>query len=161
MATVADELRRLRARRPVLIQAAERGVIATLECAMEECRCPHGRSYFELRGETWNGPWGPSADRYPIPGRDGGRYTIDNVRLAHVFCNRLDGGRVGGTIRAARMTQEERSRAGKIGITRMSREDRAKGGHNRAKEHSVRAGRIGMCARWNIARGKPCTCGAH
>ena len=75
----------------VLVLAAERGLIGGLACAMEECRCPEGRKHFEPK-RGWN-RWAPSADRYPIPGRDGGQYTPDNVRLSHFQCNRAEGGR--------------------------------------------------------------------
>jgi hypothetical protein len=78
----------------VLVLAAERGLIGGLACAMEECRCPEGRKHFEPK-RGWN-RWAPSADRYPVPGRDGGLYTTDNVRLSHFQCNRAEGGKVGG-----------------------------------------------------------------
>jgi hypothetical protein len=33
-----------------------------------------------------------SADRWPIPGCDGGRYTRDNIRPVSILCNALQGG---------------------------------------------------------------------
>jgi hypothetical protein len=83
---------------------------SVLECQMKICSCPHGRAYFEesydldpLPGEApFIGkpyrPWSPSPDRFPIPGRKGGLYTADNVRLAHLRCNIQDGGRAGGSV---------------------------------------------------------------
>lgn len=34
-----------------------------------------------------------SVDRYPIPGRAGGRYKLSNARLSCIPCNSTDGGR--------------------------------------------------------------------
>ncbi len=80
----------------ILVLAAERGLISELSCAMPECKCPEGRSHFEKRG-GYN-YWAPSADRFPLPGRDGGTYVPENVRLAHFQCNRAEGTRQGGLI---------------------------------------------------------------
>ena len=73
----------------VLLAAAAAGTITALECAMPKCVCPEGRGHFERAGVR--SPWAPSADRYPLPGRDGGKYDVANVRLAHRRCNTLDG----------------------------------------------------------------------
>ena len=80
----------------VLIKAIKAGRITELACQMPICSCPEGRDFFTRRTEPRNGPWAPSADRWPVPGRDGGVYRADNVRLAHKFCNQAEGGRVGG-----------------------------------------------------------------
>jgi hypothetical protein len=91
MDSVADQLKRLKARR-ILIRAAEHGTITDLLCAMEECLCPQelgGRGYFEPA--TPDLPdWMPTNDHYPILACDGGRETVDNSRLAHRLCNRVD-----------------------------------------------------------------------
>lgn len=76
----------------VLLAAAAAGTITALECAMPKCVCPEGRAHFERVGI--GSPWAPSADRWPLPGREGGRYAIENVRLAHRRCNTLDGTRI-------------------------------------------------------------------
>jgi hypothetical protein len=90
MSCLADQLLRLRAD-AVLVLAAERGLILELSCAMPECRCPEGRSHFEKKG--MRGHWAPSADRFPVPGRDGGTYVPENIRLAHGSCNWAEGGK--------------------------------------------------------------------
>src|ERR1017187_9478289 len=87
---IVDDLISLRAA-AVLAIAAERGLIIELSCAMPECRCPEGRDYFEPTRRR--SLWAPSPDRWPIPGRDGGKYTPDNVRLSHFSCNVAEGGR--------------------------------------------------------------------
>ncbi len=33
-----------------------------------------------------------TADRYPVPGSNGGKYEPHNVRLAHAACNSMAGG---------------------------------------------------------------------
>lgn len=76
----------------VLVKAVRAGRIDALECRMPTCVCPDGRGHFTRRGEPHNGPWGPSADRWPVAGRDGGAYAADNVRLAHRRCNQAEGG---------------------------------------------------------------------
>ena len=87
---IVDDLISLRAA-AVLAIAAERGLITELACAMLECRCPEGRNYFEPTRRR--SLWAPSPDRWPIPGRNGGKYTPDNVRLSHFSCNVAEGGR--------------------------------------------------------------------
>lgn len=75
-----------------LLAAASAGKVTALACAMPECVCPEGRGHFEPIGH--GSPWAPSADRWPIAGRDGGAYRADNVRLAHRRCNTLAGTRI-------------------------------------------------------------------
>jgi hypothetical protein len=150
---------------------------AALQCSMEACICPDGREHFERHGR-----WRVSADRFPIPGRDGGLYTPDNVRLAHLACNQSEKGRVprdaqvrgalamhagwGKTPEArearqraqAALTFEQKSLGGQRGYrTRAERGDVIQ---VTAAEAS-RGGTIGTCSRWNIARGKACVCGTH
>ena len=91
--TLADKLLALHSA-AVLVLAAERGLVAELACAMPDCVCPEGREHFEpKRGFNF---WAPSADHYPVPRRDGGPLTPDNVRLSHFQCNRVDGCSAGG-----------------------------------------------------------------
>jgi hypothetical protein len=184
---LADELMSLGVKSAALVLAAERGLIRELACQMPECRCPGGRSHFESKGD-WN-PWQPSADRYPVPGRDGGQYTPDNVRLSHVSCNVSEGGKAGQVAHMAKSTTIQRSEwaglAGKIGGP-AAMAARLASGQLQSEEHreACREGaritvrlRIergdyqseahisavlkGNCQRWNINRGKPCTCRQH
>src|ERR1039458_5319121 len=77
-----------------LALAVERGLVLA-ECAMPECRCPQGRSYFEEPSKTYHrlyNPWSPSVDRFPVSALEGGRYVPENVRLAHSLCNSAAGG---------------------------------------------------------------------
>jgi hypothetical protein len=59
---------------------------------MPTCYCPE-----ELGGSTYFEPaspelpdWMPTRDHFPILKQDGGHLTVDNVRLAHRLCNRID-----------------------------------------------------------------------
>lgn len=90
MESVAEQLKSLNARR-ILIRAAEQSKITDLRCAMEECYCPHdlGRHYFEPASRDLS-DWMPTNDHYPTLACDGGRETVDNSRLAHRLCNRMD-----------------------------------------------------------------------
>lgn len=78
--------------RGVLITAAQSGYIVYLACAMPECLCPSelgGRRYFqEVRPDLPD--WMPTADHFPVLKEQGGHRTVDNVRLAHRLCNRVD-----------------------------------------------------------------------
>lgn len=85
---VAAELRTLGAKK-VLVEAAERGYITELACAMPTCFCPRGATYFEPAGPDLS-DWMPTLEHFPIPKRDGGRETVDNAILAHRLCNRID-----------------------------------------------------------------------
>jgi hypothetical protein len=79
-----------------LIRAAEQGYITQLECMMETCFCPDelgGASHFEPRTDDprhWTNDWTPTVEHYPIPARDKGKETVNNVILAHRLCNRID-----------------------------------------------------------------------
>jgi len=101
---------------PILIVAALDGFIATVACSMPVCLCPEGRAYFERRGDPRNGRWAPSADRFPVAGRDGGEYVTANVRLAHKRCNQSEGGRYGGNRGAAALTYEQRAAGGRAAV---------------------------------------------
>ena len=87
----AEKLRALGVR-GVLLQAAEQGRITQVVCKMPECYCPEelgGACYFEPRGTPLT-DWMPTADHFPILKTKGGHLTVDNVRLAHRLCNRID-----------------------------------------------------------------------
>jgi hypothetical protein len=180
MSDAADQLVALGAA-AVLAVAAERGLITDLWCQMPECRCPKGRSYFEKR-RRYN-PWAPSADRYPVPGRDGGLYVPDNVRLAHLICNQADGGRASlgrrhtAKARANMSTAllgNQRARGHTTSVETRSKLSVAQTGRKHAKEtlDKISAANLGRkvspetrarisCKKRNINRGKPCTCGSH
>jgi len=65
--------------------------IIELRCEMPGCYCYKGRGYFEDRA-TPLPDWAPNPDHYPILKSAGGQLRPDNVRLAHVLCNRRDYG---------------------------------------------------------------------
>ena len=48
-----------------------------------------GRSYFEQATRDLS-DWMPTNDHHPVLKCDGGRETVDNSRLAHRLCNRVD-----------------------------------------------------------------------
>lgn len=88
---VAGELR-ARGVRGILITAAEKGHITELACEMPECLCPEelgGRRYFEDKPPALP-DWMPTPDHFPILKKDSGHLTVENVRLAHRLCNRVD-----------------------------------------------------------------------
>ena len=86
--SVADQLRALGVK-GILVTAAEKGKITALECAMPECLCPRGRDYF-APAEQPPSDWSPTVDHYPKLKTDGGHRTLENSRLAHRLCNRID-----------------------------------------------------------------------
>lgn len=75
----------------ILITAAEQGYITELKCQMPECLCPEelgGRTYFEpITGDL--PPWMPSHDHIHLKA-EGGQRTVENSRLGHRLCNRVD-----------------------------------------------------------------------
>jgi hypothetical protein len=73
----------------ILINAAEQGIITSLRCLMDECLCPEGEEYFVKRPDPVS-PWAPSVDHWYVLKSEGGKLELDNVRLAHVLCNRVD-----------------------------------------------------------------------
>jgi hypothetical protein len=87
VANVVDELMELRAPR-VLVRAARKGRIRSVECKMPRCYCPGGRDHFE-RSERPLGPWMPTADHIRRK-MDGGTLALVNVRLGHRLCNFAD-----------------------------------------------------------------------
>lgn len=64
------------------------GVVPRLECSMDECLCPGGRDYFDQKAHPPT-DWSPSVDHIQLKS-EGGTLESDNVRLAHVLCNRVD-----------------------------------------------------------------------
>lgn len=138
----------------VLILAVFEGTIVEMMCAMPECLCPYGRAHFDRKGDPRRGQWAPSADRWPVPGREGGEYVPSNVRLSHLRCNQVEGGRVGGLIgaplthaarrasgqyrsaehrancvlRAHAIPREAKVRGGQLGARHLAREARVRGG---------------------------------
>lgn len=87
---LAEQLRGYGLRR-VLVQMAERGQLIDLRCEMPQCYCDKGRNHFERKTNPMR-DWAPTPDHSPILKSAGGHLTPDNVRLAHVLCNRRDYG---------------------------------------------------------------------
>jgi hypothetical protein len=90
-AEAARKLKSLGAKRS-LIRAAELGYITEVRCVMPECFCPEqlgGAWYFEPATAELT-DWSPTVEHYPIPKREGGRESPDNVVLGHRLCNRID-----------------------------------------------------------------------
>lgn len=88
MTAVADWLRELGVK-GILVTAAENGNIATLECAIPECLCPRGRGHFTPVTPELD-DWIPTIDHFPKLKHEGGHKTVDNIRLAHRLCNRVE-----------------------------------------------------------------------
>jgi hypothetical protein len=76
--------------RGILRQLAQYGQIVDVRCEMPQCYCFRGRRYFEPKSPRSN--WSPTPDHYPRLRTHGGHLTPDNVRLAHLLCNRRDYG---------------------------------------------------------------------
>ena len=89
--SVADQLRAL-GMKGVLVQMAERGQLLALTCEMPQCYHHKGRGAFDPV-TTPRTTWAPSPDHYPILKSAGGHLVPENVRLAHIRCNKLDYGR--------------------------------------------------------------------
>jgi hypothetical protein len=87
MSGVVEQLKYL-GLRGILITAAEKGLISEVKCKMDECLCPRGDDYFEKRPKAVS-DWAPSVDHINLKSK-GGQLTLDNIRLAHVLCNRVD-----------------------------------------------------------------------
>jgi hypothetical protein len=88
-ATAVEKLEALGVR-GVLLQVARDGQIVDLRCEMPQCYCFRGRRYFDPRSPRSD--WSPTPDHYPRLKAHGGHLTRDNVRLAHLLCNRRDYG---------------------------------------------------------------------
>jgi hypothetical protein len=88
--SVADRLRGL-GMKGVLVQMAERGQLLALRCEMPQCYHPEGRGEFD-QVKTPRTKWAPSPDHYPTLKSAGGQLRPQNVRLAHIHCNKRDWG---------------------------------------------------------------------
>src|SRR3954451_17490079 len=88
--SVANELRAL-GMKGVLVQMAERGQLLALKCEMPQCYHHKGRGAFDPV-TTPRTKWAPSPDHYPVLKSAGGHLVPENVRLAHIHCNKLDYG---------------------------------------------------------------------
>lgn len=111
----AEKLRALGVR-GVLVQAAKQGRITQVVCKMPECYCPEelgGACYFEPRGRLLT-DWMPTADHFPILKMDGGHLTVDNVRLSHRLCNRIDYSKQIGRPHAKDLSRAKSAREGAL-----------------------------------------------
>lgn len=77
--------------RKLLIRMVSAGQLLELKCEMPSCYHRPGRKEFDPRSTTPN-DWQLNGDHYPILKSKKGKLTPDNVRLAHVRCNRTDFG---------------------------------------------------------------------
>ena len=91
-ATKASAVEKLEALgvRGILLQLAQHGQLVDVRCEMPQCYCSQGRKYFDPKSPRSN--WSPTPDHYPRLKAHGGHRTPDNVRLAHLLCNRRDDG---------------------------------------------------------------------
>jgi len=88
-ATAVEKLEALRVR-GILLQMARDGQIIDVRCEMPQCYYYRGRRDFDPRSPRSD--WSPTPDHYPRLKAHGGHLTPDNVRLAHLLCNRRDYG---------------------------------------------------------------------
>jgi hypothetical protein len=84
-ASVVEKLEALGVR-GILLQLARDGQILDVRCEMPPCYCFRGRRYFDPRSPRSD--WSPTPDHHPRLRAHGGHLTRDNVRLAHLLCNR-------------------------------------------------------------------------
>ena len=101
-----------------LVRAAEQGYITQLACAMPKCYCPKelgGVTHFESVTKDLS-DWMPTVEHFPIPKREGGRETVDNVILAHRLCNRLDFSITSGRSHARDLERIRKAREGAINL---------------------------------------------
>jgi hypothetical protein len=90
--TLLRELERLGVARGILVDMARREQILEVRCEMPHCYHHKGRKAFDPRSQRPPSNWELTADHYPRLKMHGGRLTLDNVRLAHRLCNRVDYG---------------------------------------------------------------------
>lgn len=83
---VAKALRK-RGVKGILPLMADRDQLVELLCEVPECYCPNGPGVFREEVEPMK-DWAPNVDHSPIPKWKGGKLEADNVRLAHVRCNK-------------------------------------------------------------------------
>lgn len=95
---------------PILVEAAELGLIAEFGCGMPECLCPvelGGRTYFDSDApDHWRG----IVACYPKRREDGGQRTLGNVQLAHNLCARVDYSKSAGKPYAKDLANAEAAR---------------------------------------------------
>jgi hypothetical protein len=89
VSTAVEELEALGVR-GILLQLARNGQLVDVRCEMPQCYCFRGRRYFDPKSPRSD--WSPTPDHYPRLKAHGGDLTPDNVRLAHLLCNRRDYG---------------------------------------------------------------------
>jgi hypothetical protein len=123
------------------------------QCEVADCKCPYGRNHFDDVG-----PWIPSPDRHPIPARLGGTYDLENVRLSHQTCNKMDGGKAGGSAKTAAKILACRENWAKADLQKAGLNPHSR---NLTQEDRDRGGIKGRCKRWYINRGLDCICGEH
>jgi hypothetical protein len=87
---VVKELQELHVTRGILADMARRDQIVEVRCEMPQCYHHKGRKAFDPRGQSPASTWELTADHYPRLKMHGGQLTLDNVRLAHRLCNRVD-----------------------------------------------------------------------
>jgi hypothetical protein len=87
---VVQELQELHVTRGILIDMARREQMVEVRCEMPQCYHHKGRKAFDPRGKRPPSNWELTADHYPRLKMHGGHLTLDNVRLAHRLCNRVD-----------------------------------------------------------------------
>ena len=73
------------------MQMAERGQLLALKCEMPQCYHHKGRGKFD-QVTTPRTKWAPSPGADPILKSAGGHLRPENVRLAHIYCNKRDYG---------------------------------------------------------------------
>jgi len=88
---VAERLRAIGVTEGILVQMAQDGQIVEVSCEMPECYCPMGREHFDVKSHPPS-EWILTPDHYPKLESDGGILSPDNVRLAHLLCNRVNFG---------------------------------------------------------------------
>ena len=143
---VAGQLRALGVR-GILITAAEQGYITQLECAMPECHCPEelgGKTFFEHVPESIP-EWVPTPDHINLKS-EGGKLTVENVRLAHRLCNRVDFAKNHGKPFDKDLARAERARElaiSAIGRAGIPRDERWPGRRDRILSHMAE-----LWARW-------------
>ena len=98
--------------RGILLEAAAKGTIPKLKCQVPDCLCPMelgGPGYFEARPAELS-DWMPTVDHFPRSKGKGGQRRVENIRLAHRLCNRVDASKSIGRSYAKDLARVEASR---------------------------------------------------
>jgi hypothetical protein len=121
----------------------------------------------------------PGSVDYENIGRIGGRKAVKSGQLASIktFETCSKGGKIGGKISGRKNVEtghmdsmhtiDNQRKGGRKNIESghitsiATKESCSKGGKIGGRKGGLKGGPIGMCQRWNINRGKPCTCGKH